>query len=121
VVPDISEFSYGFALTRELIALLPPLNVAPVFPSLIAEGKKGGGYDVNLDGLGFPLFIQFKRSECMLRRSAHETKPPMNFSTPYYRMRITERWRSAQHEMLLELDAGPNEVFYAAPLLHTVR
>jgi hypothetical protein len=23
--------------------------------------------------------------------------------------------------MLLELDAGPNEVFYAAPLLHTVR
>jgi hypothetical protein len=35
-------------------------------------------------------------------------------------MKITERWRSAQHEMLLELDAGQNEVFYAAPLFHTV-
>jgi hypothetical protein len=44
----------------------------------------------------------------------------MKFGTPFYRMKITEKWRSAQHEMLLELDAGPNEVFYAAPLFHTV-
>jgi len=120
VVPDISEFSYGFALTRELIALTETLKAAPVFPSLIAEGKKGGGYDVNLAVPGFPLFIQFKRSECMIRRSARETKPPLNFGTPFYRMKITEKWHSAQHEMLLELDAGPNEVFYAAPLFHTV-
>ncbi|MGO9357788.1 MAG: hypothetical protein ACLP1D_08930 [Xanthobacteraceae bacterium] len=120
MVPDISEFSYGFALTRELIALTETLKAAPVFPSLIAEGKKGGGYDVNLDIPGFPLFIQFKRSECMIRRSARETKPPMNFGTPFYRMKITEKWRSAQHEMLLELDAEPNVVFYAAPLFHTI-
>ncbi len=103
-----------------MIALAETLKAAPVFPSLIAEGRKGGGYDVNLDIPGFPLFIQFKRSECMIRRSARETKPPMNFGTPFYRMKITEKWRSAQHEMLLELDAGPNEVFYAAPLFHTV-
>jgi hypothetical protein len=120
VVPDISEFSYGFALTRELIQLTDTLKAAPVFPSLIAEGKNGGGYDVNLDIPGFPLFIQFKRSECMVRRTARETRPPMNFGTPFYRMKIAERWRSAQHEMLLELDAGQNEVFYAAPLFHTV-
>lgn len=56
----------------------------------------------------------------MIRRSARETKPPMNFGTPFYRMKLTEKWRSAQHEMLLELDAGPNEVFYAAPLFHKV-
>ena len=120
MVPDISEFSYGFALTRELIALTDTLKAAPVFPSLIAEGKKGGGYDVNLDIPGCPLFIQFKRSECMVRRTARETKPPMNLRTPFYRMKITERSRSAQHEMLLDLDAGPNEVYYAAPLFHTV-
>lgn len=120
MVPDISEFSYGFALTRELIALTGDLKAAPVFPSLIAEGKKGGGYDVNLDIPGFPLFIQFKRSECMVRRTARETRSPMNFATPFYRMKIAERSRSAQHEMLLDLDGGPNEVFYAAPLFHTV-
>lgn len=97
MVPDISEFSYGFALTRELIALTETLKAAPVFPSLIAEGKKGGGYDVNLAVPGFPLFIQFKRSECMIRRSARETKPPMKFGTPFYRMKITEKWRSDQH------------------------
>jgi hypothetical protein len=63
VVPDISEFSYGFALTRELINIAdPPLSAAPVFPSLMAEGRKGRGYDVNLKAPGFPLFIQFKNA-----------------------------------------------------------
>jgi hypothetical protein len=121
VTPDISEFSYGFALTRELINIAdPPLQAAPVFPSLIAEGSKGGGYDVHLDMPGFPLFIQFKRSEYMKTWRAREAKPPYNFPTPYYRMKITERWRSAQHEMLLELDSGQNLVFYAAPRFYEV-
>jgi hypothetical protein len=121
VSPDISEFSYGFALTCELIAIAnPPLRAAPILPSLIAEGRKGGGYDVNLDIPGFPLFIQFKRSEHMKTRNAKESKPPAGFDLPYYRMKITERWRSAQHDMLLELEGGGNEVFYASPLFHTV-
>jgi len=71
MTPDISEFSYGFALTHELIALAgEPLRAAPIFPSLIEEGRAGGGYDVHLDVPGFPLFLQFKRSDCMVRRSA---------------------------------------------------
>jgi len=48
MTPDISEFSYGFALTHELIALAgEPLRAAPIFPSLIEEGRAGGGYDVH--------------------------------------------------------------------------
>ena len=120
MTPDISEFSYGFALTQELIKIADPLRAAPIFPSLIEEGRAGGGYDVNLDIPGFPLFIQFKRSDCMKRRSAREAAPPFNLNPPFYRMKITERSRSAQHEMLLDLDDGTNEVFYAAPLFHTV-
>jgi len=121
VTPDISEFSYGFALTHELIGLAGvPLRAAPIFPSLIEEGKAGGGYDVNLDIPGFPLFLQFKRSDCMVSRNAKEIQQGCNFNLPFYRLKITERSRSAQHDMLLELDNGKNEVFYAAPRFRTV-
>ena len=122
MTPDISEFSYGFALTHELIALAGvPLRAAPIFPSLIEEGKAGGGYDVNLDIPGFPLFLQFKRSDCMVSRNAKEIQQGYNFDLPFYRLKITERWRSAQHDMLLDLDSGTNEVFYAAPRFHTIK
>lgn len=121
MTPDISEFSYGFALTQELIALPgTTLSAAPVFPSLIEEGRAGGGYDVKLDIPGFPLFIQFKRSDCMVGKNAKEVAAPYNFIPPFYRMKITERSRSAQHDMLVDLDNGHNQVFYAAPLFHRV-
>ncbi len=121
VSPEFSEFSYGFALTRELIAVWEnDLLAAPIFPSLIEEGRAGGGYDVNLKFPGFPLFLQFKRADCMVRRSAIESSPPHNFTPPFFRMYITERWRSAQHEMLVALDDGGNQVFYAAPVFHTL-
>src|SRR5262249_10714370 len=121
MTPDLSEFSYGFALTHELVGRIGPLRAAPIFPSLLEEGKAGGGYDVNLNAPGFPLYLQFKRADCMTRSSAREIAQfglPLNL--PYYRMKVTERKRSAQHELLLELDDGNNQVFYASPCFHTV-
>jgi len=38
MTPEISEFSYGFALTNELVGWAP-VAAAPLFPSLIEEGK----------------------------------------------------------------------------------
>lgn len=120
---QLSEFSYGFALTNELVSWIS-LTSAPIFPSLIEEGKAGGGYDVKLDSPGVPLFIQFKRSDCMTRKSSREYKDVKNIGgqldTPYYRFPITLSSLSAQHEMLLELDDGTNHVFYAAPKFHTI-
>ena len=121
MTPDISEFSYGFALTQELVALAGKrLRAAPIFPSLIEEGKAGGGYDVNLDIPGFPMFLQFKRSDCMVSSRAKEIQQGHNFNLPFYRFKITERSRSDQHDLLLALDSGKNQVFYAAPRFHTV-
>jgi hypothetical protein len=119
VTPEISEFSYGFALTHELVGLIGRLRVAPIFPSLIEEGRAGGGYDVKLDAPGFPLFMQFKRSDCMVRSTASEIVRGLDLKIPFYRMKITERQRSAQHELLLQLDDGINDVFYAAPRFHS--
>jgi hypothetical protein len=122
MTPTLSEFSYGFALTHELIGLADEdLQVAPIFPSLIEEGKAGGGYDVNLNWPGFPLFLQFKRSDCMVSGRAKELQAGYNLNLPFYRLKITERSRSDQHDMLLELDDGNNQVFYAAPLFHEVK
>lgn len=115
----ISEFSYGFALTHELVQAMGTLSAAPIFPSLIDEGTAGGGYDVKLEQPGLPLFIQFKRSVCITRSSGREIKNGANLATPYYRFAVTASADSDQHDMLLGWDIAPNEVFYAAPMFHT--
>jgi len=115
MVPQISEFSYGFALTNE-IAAWAPLKIAPIFPSLIEEGKKGGGYDVKLDMPGVPLYLQFKRGHRMTRRTAMEIKQyKQRLNVPFHRFYITDSGTSDQHTMLLALDDGKSDVFYAAP------
>lgn len=115
----ISEFSYGFALTHELVQAMGTLSAAPVFPSLIDEGAPGGGYDVKLEQPGLPLFIQFKRSECITLTSGREIKNGADLVTPYYRFPVTASADSEQHNMLLEWDVAPNQVFYAAPMFYT--
>lgn len=121
--PEISEFSYGFALTNEIVSW-SDLRAAPVFPSLIEEGREGGGYDVKLQLPAAPLFLQFKRSEYMTRRSAREYRNVRDqggrLSVPFHRFPITEAPTSNQHDMLLGLDVAPNYVFYAAPRFHTL-
>jgi hypothetical protein len=114
----ISEFSYGFALTHELVIALGSLSAAPIFPSLIEEGRSGGGYDVKLEAPGIPLFLQFKRSDCMMLRNAREIRAGAPLGVPFYRCEITGKGDSNQHEMLIELDQAPNHVFYAAPMFH---
>jgi len=111
--PDLSEFSYGFALTQELIGTLPAgLSAAPVFPSLIDEGREGGGYDLLLDYQGVLLFLQFKLSHEMTRATAKEWG---KFGQPYFRMHLRSRRYSKQHELLLGLENGQNLVLYSAP------
>ncbi|MEN6487902.1 MAG: hypothetical protein ABFD66_03310, partial [Smithella sp.] len=110
--PDISEFSYGYALTEELIHWHgTELTAAPFFPSLYQEGQEGGGYDLMLERPGMLLFLQFKLSDCMVRNTAREVKDGI-FSAPCYRMHIRPARHSQQHEMLLKLENDGNEVYY---------
>lgn len=116
--PDISEFSYGYALTEELVRRSGlPLTAAPLFPSLLAEGRAGGGYDVHLPFVGFPLFLQFKLSDCMIRWSAYECQ--LGLYTPdFYRMHLRPLKHSQQHDLLLDLESKGYPVYYAAPHFH---
>lgn len=117
--PNISEFSYGYAVTDELIHWHRfPITATPVFPTLYQEGRPGGGYDVKLPLYGLPLFLQFKLSDHMIRGSAREAQAGL-LSVPYYRMHLRPRRHSAQHEMLLDLEkSGGEAVFYVAPAFH---
>ena len=111
---QFSEFTYGFALTRELLS--GPTGKflhAPKFPSLREEGK--AGYDVRMGRKGKPLFIQFKLSEPLLRGNAKEARKS-KFRIPCYRMHFWSRVKSDQHKLLLDLEqTNRGGVFYYAP------
>ena len=116
--PNISEFSYGYAVTEDLIRWLGHPAAAPFFPTLAAEGMLG--FDVKLTAPGMPLFLQFKLSHRMVRNSVVEISryrlfPP---NTNFYRFHLRPRRRSDQHELLIRLEAAGNEVRYAAPAFH---
>lgn len=118
--PDISEFSYGYALTEELInrsRYRLSITAAPLFPSLLEEGRSGGGYDVHIPFVGWPIFLQFKLSHCMVYRSAFESQKGC-LTPPFYRMHLRPLRHSQQHNLLLALEAKKYFVYYAAPLFH---
>jgi hypothetical protein len=113
VKPDISEFSYGYALTSELVRRFGFKSVgAPVFPSLVEEGHLG--YDVKIPGV--PLFLQFKLSDEMVRGTAKEAGL---LGVPHFRMHLRPLRHSQQHNLLLDLERAGHAVYYAAPEFST--
>ncbi len=116
--PDFSEFSYGYAVTEELVSLRrASLIAAPMFPSLYDEGKPGGGYDVKIPISGRPVFLQFKLSDKLERTNSKEYQS-RTLNLPYYRMHIRPQKHSNQHKLLLKLEAAGETVFYIAPEFH---
>ena len=108
----LTEFSYGYCVTEELANQGGPgFKAAPYFPSLYSEGKEGGGFDVQI---GNALFLQFKLSDELTRRSAKETQLGLLEPT-FFRFWLHRRDRSEQHKMLIELEGKGNQVFYIAP------
>jgi hypothetical protein len=115
MTPNISEFSYGYAVTSEVVKLLgTSIAAAPQFPTLYAEGQAGGGYDVKIVG-GSPLFLQFKLSHYMERTNCKEHDL---MGGPYYRWHLHSLQRSDQHNLLLELECKGNLVAYTAPIFY---
>ncbi len=102
--PTLTEFSYGYCVTEDFAnGMGTGLKAAPYFPSLYAEGKIGGGFDVRI---GSALFLQFKLCEELTRRSAKETQKGL-LNPPFFRFWLHKRNRSAQHQMLIDLENQP--------------
>jgi hypothetical protein len=95
----LSEFAYGFVLTHELVhthGLVPAGGETP-------------------DGMGYPLFLQFKSSDYLKRRNAGESKL---VGLPYFRFSLHRRSQSNQQALLLALEGQGHLVFYATPKIH---
>lgn len=115
MISEFTEFSYGFAVTYELVLENSgSVFAAPEFPSLIREGQVGGGYDVRLDFGNF-LFLQFKLSEFMRGGLSGQSNV---IGLPYYRFWITPRRQSQQHRLLVDLQNTGQQIYYAAPIFH---
>lgn len=117
--PTISEFSYGYAVTDELVHD-PVAGVigAPVFATQFAEGRTGGGYDLRLNRAHLPLFVQFKLTDYMKRGTCVEQRL-QRLRAPCYRMHLRPARFSRQHQLLLDLEQLGHEVYYSAPAFHT--
>lgn len=108
----LTEFSYGYCVTEEFAnGMGAGLKAAPYFPSLYVEGKAGGGFDVLI---GSALFLQFKLCHELTRGTAKECQMGLLQPT-FYRFWLHRRDQSNQHEMLMELEAADNHVYYIAP------
>ncbi len=116
--PQISEFSFGYALTEALVNdPAYPVVAAPSFPSLIAEGKAGGGYDVKLAFVSGLLFLQFKLSDCMVMATASECIDGL-FAPPFFRMHLSPSDIRTSTNCFATRSCGGASV-YAAPKFHT--
>jgi hypothetical protein len=111
----LSEFSYGYGVTREFEGMLTAAGLAavPFMPNLIHEAKLG--FDVGFNRPGKPLLIQFKLGQA-LRRFVPGPRP--NLDQPFWRFRIDTAEPDGQYELLLKAEIDGAEVYYAAPKFH---
>lgn len=109
--PNFSEFSFGYAVVRQIEEMLGGMVAVPTFPTQPQEFD--GGYDVTFLSHGIPLFIQFKRSEVMRRKSCNEWKDnKAGLSLPIFRMHLHRNNEYRQHFLMQELEAQGHSAIY---------
>ena len=112
----LSEFSYGYGVTREVERLLQSvgLHTTPFLPSLVQEKKLA--FDVAFDRPGAPLLLQFKLGEALQRlRWRDASKPFPVLGRPFWRFNIDTAEPSGQFDLLLKAEQAGAEVYYVAP------
>lgn len=112
----LSEFSYGYGVTREVERLLQSvgLRTTPFLPSLLQEKKLA--FDAAFDRPGTPLLLQFKLGEALQRlRWKASTEPPTILGRPFWRFNIDTAEPSGQFDLLLKSERAGAEVYYVAP------
>jgi len=112
----LSEFSYGYGVTREVEDLLADTGIhsVPFLPSLVQE--KQLGFDVGFAKPGVPLLLQFKLGQSLRRFVRTDTSyPAPMLDRPFWRFSVDTSEPNGQFETLLAAEAYGAEVYYAAP------
>jgi hypothetical protein len=108
---EFTEATYAFSVVGELMTGGFGVTAVPAFPSQWSEGREGG-FDVEVPFVAGSVFLQFKLSEWMVRTSAQQWNL---FHQEYFRFWLHSPTRSKQHQLLLDLEGTPADVYYAAP------
>jgi hypothetical protein len=112
----LSEFSYGYGVTRQVECLLASVGLRPTpfLPSLLDEARLG--FDVRFDRSGTLLLLQFKLGVALqrFRRSDSSTLPPIS-DKPFWRFNVDTAEPEGQYDLLFKAEQDGNEVFYVAP------
>src|ERR1700753_622401 len=112
----LSEFSYGYGVTREVEEQLRLRGLAaiPFFPNLIHEAELG--FDVGFRRAGIPLLLQFKLGQAA-RRFVPGPRPAF-LGQPFWRFNVDTGEQDGQYELLLKSEEDGADVFYVAPKFH---
>ena len=116
----LSEFSYGYGVTREVEGQLAAVGLRPTpfLPSLLHEAILG--FDVKFDRPGAALLLQFKLGEALQRfRRDDISKPPPPLEKPFWRFTIDIAEQDGQFDLLLKAEQARAEVYYVAPRFTT--
>jgi len=111
---EITNAAYSTALTFELVTQFDfKVLGAPAFPSLQEEAF----YWADSNKPTIPLFLQYKLGEYFIGN----TSSLKDFwGIPYYRFLIQPKNNDMKHQLLLNLEATDQLVFYTAPEFHTL-
>lgn len=112
----LSEFSYGYGITREVQAYLETVGLRPVpfLPSLLHEAKIG--CDVHFGRPGAALLIQFKLGQELKQfRRSDTSKPAPELDKPFWRFDVDTAEEDGQYDLLLKAERAGAEVHYVGP------
>lgn len=112
----LSEYSYGYGVTRETEGLLEGIGIraVPFLPNLIQENELG--FDVGFNRPGAALLLQFKLGHSLKTfRRTDLTQPPPLLDRPYWRFNIDTSEPDGQFETLLKAEQDGAETYYVAP------
>jgi hypothetical protein len=110
----LSEFSYGYGVTREVEALLVGvgLQATPFLPSLLHEASLG--FDVSFNSPGTVVLLQFKLgSELKRFHRSPPSQPIPLLERPFWRFSVDAS--EHQFQRLAEYEQANAEVYYVAP------
>jgi hypothetical protein len=112
----LSEFSYGYGVTREIEKLLQGMGIrsVPYMPNLQEEKKRG--FDASFRKPGLPLLLQFKLGQSLSRFYRTDKAHPAPLLTrPFWRFAVDTGEIEGQFETLLKAEIDQAEVYYVAP------
>lgn len=110
----LSEFSYGFGVTREVQSLLEGIGLRPTpfMPNLLHEEELG--FDVGFKDRGRVVVLQFKLGHEL--RRFHRATPSQSvpeLEHPFWRFMVDTSGH--QFQRLAEFEASDADTYYVAP------